>query len=125
MDQIDQVPDKGIDLRHHARCAVPPTCLLSFRRFAPSLASQGDPEGEGLVLDLSIGGCSIQSEAAVQLGDALTVILLLAGETSPIMVDLALVRWADGSRFGLEFISMGTAELQQLQRFLVSVEGRG
>ena len=120
MDQSNQVSDRRIELRQHQRCGVPPTCLLSFARFAFSITFSGDTEGEGSVINLSIKGCKVESDAGVKVGDAMSLIILLPGEESPTTVDLALVRWAKGQCFGLEFVSIGDAEMNRLRSFLAS-----
>ena len=120
MDQSNQVSDRRIELRQHQRRGVPPTCLLSFARFALSITFSGDTEGEGSVINLSIKGCKVESDAGVKVGDAMSLIILLPGEESPTTVDLALVRWAKGQCFGLEFVSIGDAEMNRLRSFLAS-----
>lgn len=120
MDQDNQVSPVRIELRQHRRCLVSKTCLLSFAPFAPTLSFAGDVEGEGVVLNLSPGGCKIGSEAGVKVGDAMSLIILLPGETCPTAVDLALVRWGKGLYFGVEFVSMGNVEQNRLRQFLAS-----
>jgi hypothetical protein len=56
----------------------------------------------------------------VKVGDAMSLIILLPGETCPTAVDLALVRWGEGSYFGVEFVSMGTVEQDRLRQFLAT-----
>lgn len=120
MDHSNQISDKRIELRQHQRRGVPPTCMLSFARFALSITFSGDTEGEGAVINLSLKGCMVESDAGVKVGDAMSLILLLPGEESPTIVDLALVRWAKGQCFGLEFVSLGTVEMNRLRGFLAS-----
>ncbi|GAB1723567.1 MAG: hypothetical protein GDA65_08860 [Nitrospira sp. CR1.1] len=120
MDQDNKVTPVRIELRQHRRCMVSRTCLLSFAPFAPTLSFNGDAEGEGVVHNLSPGGCKIGSEAGVKVGDAMSLIILLPGETCPTAVDLALVRWGEGSYFGVEFVSMGTVEQDRLRQFLAT-----
>jgi len=38
----------------------------------------------------------------------------------PTTIDLALVRWGRGLHFGVEFVSMGTTELNRIRRYLAS-----
>lgn len=120
MDQDHRVSPVRIELRQHRRCRVSQACLLSFAPFAPTLSFNGDAEGEGMVLNLSPGGCKIGSDAGVKVGDAMSLIILLPGETCPTAVDLALVRWGKDLSFGVEFVSMGTAEQDRLRQFLAS-----
>ncbi len=120
MNRSNQRPDKRIELRRHPRRDVPPTCVLSFSRFALSITFNGDTEGEGSIVNLSLKGCKVESDAAVKVGDAMSLILLLPGGEAPATIDLALVRWTHGPCFGLEFISIGTTEVNRLRGFLES-----
>lgn len=117
MDQFNKRAHAQRELRQHQRRLAPPGCLLSFAPFAPTISFNGDAEGEGVILDLSPGGCKINSEAGVKVGDAMSLIMLLPGESSPMVVDLALVRWGGEACFGVEFVSMGTVELARLRQF--------
>ena len=56
----------------------------------------------------------------MKVGDAMSLILLLPGESSPTAVDLALVRWGQDACFGVEFVSMGTVEQDRLRQFVVA-----
>ena len=120
MDQSDNRSSARIELRQHQRSVVPPACLLSFAPFAPTISFNGDTEGEGVVINLSAGGCKISSDAGVAVGDAMSLIILLPGEICPTTIDLALVRWGRDLHFGVEFVSMGTTELTRIRRFLAS-----
>ena len=120
MDYSHHIADKRIELRQHQRRGVPPTCILSFARFALSITFGGDTEGEGSVINLSIKGCKVESDAGVTLGDAMSLIILLPAEECSMTIDLALVRWAKGQCFGLEFVSLGTGEVNRLRNFLAS-----
>lgn len=122
METFNRIPDNRIELRQHQREVMPPTCLLSFARFALSISFSGDAEGEGSVINLSIKGCQVESDAGVQVGDAMSLIILLP-EDAPTTVDLALVRWAKGQYFGVEFVSLGAAEMNRLRSFLASAAG--
>ena len=120
MDQSNNLSSVRIELRQHQRCVVLPACLLSFAPFAPTISFNGDAEGEGVVINLSAGGCKISSDAGVTVGDAMSLIILLPGEMCPTTIDLALVRWGRGLHFGVEFVSMGTTELNRIRRYLAS-----
>ena len=62
--------------------------------------------GEGMVVNVSIPGCAIQSRKRVQLGSYLEMRMLIPDTRSPLHVGLAKVRWSEGRRFGVEFIRM-------------------
>ena len=72
-------------------------------------------------MNLSAKGCKVESEAAVRVGEAMSVIILLPDEKGPTTIDLAMVRWAKGDMFGLEFISVGPDEAARIRDFLASM----
>ena len=121
MNQSDHTFPKRIELRQHHRCPVPSACLLSFAPFTPTISFGGDAEGEGLVLNLSLRGCKVNSDAEVDVGDAMSLIVLLPGEPCPTSIDLALVRWVHDQSFGVEFVSVGSADVNRLRQFLSSI----
>lgn len=84
------------------------------------MSFHGDAEGEGVMLNLSPGGCKITSDVGVTVGDAMSLILLLPGETAPTAVDLALVRWGSDACFGVEFVSMGSVEQARLRQLMAA-----
>ena len=113
-----------IELRRHQRHVVTGTCLLSFSQFTLSISFAGDAEGEGLVINLSPKGCMVESEAAVKVAEAMSLIMLLPDQKPPTTVDLAVVRWVKDDAFGVEFISMGADETARILEFLRNMEKR-
>ena len=85
---------------------------ISFRLEDPSV------EGEGIVYNLSIGGCKVTSTTPVSTGLYLSIRLQFPTEPSPLDVRLAAVRWAMAGDFGVAFVSMGSDQQERLQRFL-------
>ncbi len=71
---------------------------------------------------LSRIGCTVVSGENVQPGTYLVLRLHLPEEYSPLKVDLAVVRWATGSEFGVEFMRLRTEEKERLQRLVTSLE---
>lgn len=78
----------------------------------------GDRDGEGVVSNLSLGGCHVKSGTTVDRKDYLTVRLHHSPHERPIEIDVAVVRWSRGVDFGLEFISLLPEEQERLERFL-------
>jgi hypothetical protein len=62
--------------------------------------------GEGRVLDLTVPGCSIDSPCPPTQGDTVTLRVSVPQRGASFLVALAVVRWVQGSRFGVEFIQM-------------------
>jgi PilZ domain len=66
--------------------------------------------GEGQVLNLTVPGCLIDSPLSPKKGDSLTLRLGLPQVGATFRVALGVVRWVQGSRFGVEFIEMDPKE---------------
>jgi PilZ domain-containing protein len=84
----------------------------------PVVFSMGSMVGDGEVQDLSNPGCQIQSTACVLKGECLQLKMLLPGVKSPLAVALGVVRWTNGSHFGVEFIKMHADDRALLTRFI-------
>ncbi len=98
-----------VDRRQHLR--IPVRLFLSF--------SGGRIKGEGTVLDISMGGCMIQSEAPVHIDDIFYLQITL-GENEPPLEVAAMVR-SVGSR-GISFKFLRAA--QENKRLLAFVQAR-
>jgi PilZ domain len=76
----------------------------------------GERAGGGLVIDVSLEGCRIQSAVPMQQGDYVRIRIDLIGET--LTGDLAVVRWARQEEFGVELIRMVPDQQARLRAFL-------
>ena len=74
--------------------------------------------GEGRVIDVSLPGCLMESPEAVKPGDYVQLKLSLPDQQPAIRVTLAVVRWAAGSRIGVEFIRSSKDDQLRLTRFV-------
>jgi len=74
--------------------------------------------GEGRVVDVSLPGCLMESPEAVKPGDYVQLKLFLPDQEPAIRVPLAVVRWAQGSRVGVEFIRSSEDDQIRLTRFV-------
>ena len=92
---------------------------VQFRSSFSSIAMVG---GEGSVVDLSIGGCRIQSPTDVQPGASLEVRIAAIEHEPPILIQQAVVRWNRGRQFGLEFVTMAPEEWARLQHTVNQIE---
>lgn len=70
----------------------------------------GGLTGEGQVLDLTVPGCLIDSPLSPKRGDSLELCLGLPQVGATFRVALGVVRWVQGSCFGVEFIAMDPKE---------------
>ncbi|HEX2055771.1 MAG TPA: PilZ domain-containing protein [Nitrospiraceae bacterium] len=74
--------------------------------------------GQGVVWDLSRCGWRASGSHQVSVGLQLTVYLHLPTENEWLAVDEAVVRWVDGSMFGLEIAAIDESRLARLEGFL-------
>lgn len=88
--------------------------------FPISFTGEG-ADGTGLALDISINGCSLQANSAVDEGDILGVTLHTSRDLPPIQIQAAVVRTVQGDRVGLEFLRFEFKERERLQLFVRSL----
>jgi len=103
-----------MDKRQCARVAV---------ELAVSFSGSG-VSGGGLVCGLSMRGCTIVTDELIQRGTTWALHIQLPEQYTPLKVDLAEVRWADGREAGLEFLRLRLEEKQRLQGFINGLKRR-
>ena len=91
-------------------------------KFRSSFSSIGKVGGEGIVVDLSIRGCRIESPIDVQPGASLEVRIEVIEREPPIQIQAAIVRWNRGREFGLEFEVIAPTEWTHLRDFVTQIE---
>ncbi len=74
--------------------------------------------GEGTVRNVSVPGCAIVSNRAVEPGTYLEMKVLMPDSGPSLSVELAKIRWRRGRRFGVEFIRMPGADQVRLGRLI-------
>ena len=98
-------------LRKSRRVAT--DCRLEF-------SGEDEIEGDAEVLDLSCTGCMAKSEQVMSPGLRLKISVFLPdGHEWPVRVEEAVVRWARGGEFGVEFVVMRPPQLQRIQQFVI------
>src|SRR5713101_8086344 len=100
--------ESTVEHRRHKRYLV---------RFKSIFSTDGVRLEEGLVLDLSLGGCRLTSVIHVPSGIPIEI-HIRPDDHSPIYVPSAVVRWAGDSVFGLEFKELPELESATLTRLL-------
>lgn len=78
-------------------------------------ATQAKPEPSGLILDLSTSGCRVSGVPLVKKGDYISLLVKLGGQSEPVNVQLASVRWVSEKDFGVEFIRLSQRDQQRLR----------
>jgi hypothetical protein len=95
--------------RKHLRFPVSLSCTLVHQnRFRHA----------GSVRDLSAKGCCVHSIISPFTGMQLTIHLHIPGESKPIIVDNAAVRWSGSAGIGLEFLTVAPSHQDQLGRII-------
>ncbi len=87
-----------------------------------STFSTTDEEGQGRTVDLSQGGCKVESTAQVTAGMSMECRLYVPGFDWPLRIDEAIVRWVKGGTFGLEFVRIRQEEHAKLTTLLRELE---
>lgn len=113
-EPIDRTPSKP---RSQDR-RVQPRFTTQFR----STFSGQRQEGQGRTLDVSSGGCKIESDMKVEQGTKLECRLHIPGLDWPLRIDEASVRWVDGNSFGIAFSRITPEELAKLTTVLSELE---
>lgn len=87
-------------------------------KFPVTITGQDDFRAEGIVLNLSMGGCSVATDADLDAGMIVKMKLAITGMTQPVSVEAAIVRNFLGNVAGLEFLRWQGTERERLQLFI-------
>ncbi len=83
-------------------------------QFRTTFSSATKREGTGVMLDLSSGGCRIESPVTVEPGVLLELRIYAPDVEWPLMIEAASVQWVSGQTFGLAFFRITVTEQQRL-----------
>jgi PilZ domain len=89
-------------------------CQLGF--------SSGEMEGDAHVTNISTGGCRAESDINLAEGLEFQVLLQLPGESSPVKIERAAVRWVTDNTFGMSFILFLPSERARLKAYLDNIK---
>jgi hypothetical protein len=84
----------------------------------PIAFANGEVSGKGRVGDISMGGCTVQSDAQMALGAIFHLSLGIQDGVSTIKIDAARVRNVRLDRVGLEFLKFQKSERERLQNLV-------
>ena len=87
-------------------------------RFRTSFSASEMAAGEGLIKDISLGGCRVETSIRVHLGTELELRIAVPQGLMPVAVDRAVVRWEQDREFGVAFLSLRPSEQEHLQNLL-------
>ena len=83
-----------------------------------SIFSGSCHEGHGRTLDISVGGCKVESEMPVTIGHTFECRLHIPGLDWPLRIEEVTVRWVEGKTFGVSFTHLHPQELAKLETVL-------
>lgn len=104
--------DKEQKLRKARRVEL--SCTLGF--------SSGEIEGEATITNISTSGCRAESDVNMAEGLDFQILIQLPGQSPPVKVERASVRWVSGNAFGLNFILFFPSERARLRTFLEHIK---
>ncbi len=79
-------------------------------------------EGEGTVIDLSVGGCRVETETMVPAGSYLELRVHVSDLDEPMRIEAALVIWLRDREFGVKFIRIPPEEQKRLFQVVQDLE---
>jgi hypothetical protein len=83
-------------------------------QFRTTFSGSSTLEGTGIMLDLSTGGCRIESPVIVEAGVSLELRIYAPDIEWPLMIEAASVQWVSGHTFGLAFFRISETERLRL-----------
>jgi hypothetical protein len=102
-----------MDLRRHQRFPVHFQSVFS----GPKLN-----ESFGTMVNLSEGGCRVQTDSQVYTGIQLTLRLHVPNEDAPIRIEQAAVRWNREGAIGVGFITVAPPDRERLNHLILRVK---
>ncbi len=99
-----------MDLKVEEQRTAPRVCV----QFPAMVSGSAQPEGTGTVLDLSRGGCRLESPLLMLPGLSLELRIAIPGLEWALMIDGADVQWANEDTAGLAFVRIRETERQRL-----------
>jgi len=106
-----------MDLKTTDRRAMPRLRV----QFRTTFSTPSIREGMGLILDLSTGGCRIESPITVELGVSLELRIYAPDIEGPLIIEAASVQWVSGQTFGLAFFHITETEQQRLGQMITKL----
>jgi hypothetical protein len=86
-----------------------------------STFSGGQREGQGRTLDLSAGGCKIETDFPVVVGASFECRIYIPGLDWPLRINEARVCWVKANTFGIQFTKIQPDEEAKLKRTIASL----
>ena len=87
-------------------------------QFRTTFSTPTKLEGTGILLDLSAGGCHIESPLTPEPGFSLELRIYEPDIEWPLMIEGASVQWVSGHTFGLGFVRLREPERERLRQVI-------
>jgi c-di-GMP-binding flagellar brake protein YcgR len=84
----------------------------------PVAFTAGAINGNGSVVDISMGGCTFHTETPLTQGSIVRMGLQVSKDIAAVNVEAAVVRSVSDGRTGVEFLRVEHGERERLQRFI-------
>ncbi|MBK9309113.1 MAG: PilZ domain-containing protein [Nitrospira sp.] len=84
----------------------------------PAVVTSEGRIAQGIVMNLTITGCEVESPGQFPIGVHVSLRLNPPSARPPITIALAIVRWQEEDRFGLEFVRFEGHAKEQLEDML-------
>ena len=110
-----------IELRKHPRIFTPSGALFSLKRLISPAQFEEHTEGEGTLIELSLGGCRLLSDIPLEIGERYNLILQVTKKSCPILVETVVVRWTQEGTYGLKFTSIQSNDESHLRELLLDI----
>jgi len=88
---------------------APPQYSRTYHRFPlfyPVIFGGAPFVGEGMLVNLSLKGCSVMCDREVLCGSDVRVSVLLPNQTPALSIELGSIKWVHGNQFGVEFLRL-------------------
>jgi hypothetical protein len=90
--------------------------------FSSTLVHKDRFSHAGSLRNLSAKGCRVESIISPFTGMQVTMQLHIPGESQPIMIDKAAVRWSGSAGIGLEFLTVAPPYQDRLNRMIQQLQ---
>ena len=89
-------------------------------QFHTTVSGSAQPDGTGILLDLSRGGCRLESSLFILPGLSLELRISVPGWEWPLMIEGADVQWVSEETAGLAFVQIRETEQQRLDELIAT-----
>jgi len=90
-------------------------------QFRTTVSTSTMLEGTGVLLDISMGGCRIQSWIAIERGTMVELRIHVPDLAWPLIIEAAMVQWVSGQLCGLAFTRIEQYEQQRLRGIIATL----